>query len=236
MRGRRRPEIHLSSRSAEPWIPCPLVSLAPWNDGDIFPRTALPSRAAFRVRALQDSRSLRHRRAQGMPGANAPAASRASEKSTRVSHHRFTGQHRHSLRNGFTAYSALSLVIGLSCHHPRCDLRSNRHRVDISVEMPGPRGLAVRPSLARLAKRSAATAPAPRSWRSRAAPPDWDRITRRRKGDLPVGTRRNLEGPVQPPRAASRAARTAVANSAGRNGLCKREARPTARSIAEVSE
>jgi hypothetical protein len=27
---------------------------------------------------------------------------------------------RHSLRDGFTAYSVLSLVNGLCCHHPRC--------------------------------------------------------------------------------------------------------------------
>jgi hypothetical protein len=42
-----------------------------------------------------------------------------------------------------TAYSALSLVIGLSCHHPRCDAE-HRHQVDISVEMSGPHDFAVR--------------------------------------------------------------------------------------------
>src|SRR6266404_1537888 len=44
---------------------------------------------------------------------NAPAASRANEKSTRDSHHRFTGTTRHSPRNGFTAYFALSSVTTL---------------------------------------------------------------------------------------------------------------------------
>ena len=50
---------------------------------------------------------------------SAALASRAKVKSTRVSHHRFTGQHRHSLRNGFTAYSALSPMIELCCHRRR---------------------------------------------------------------------------------------------------------------------
>jgi hypothetical protein len=45
----------------------------------------------------------------------APAASRV-EKNTRVSHHRFTGITRPSLRDGFTAYFALSPVTGLVCH------------------------------------------------------------------------------------------------------------------------
>ena len=43
-------------------------------------------------------------------------------ESTRVSHHGHTGNTRHSPRNGFTAYSALSSVTGLSCH--RRHLRS----------------------------------------------------------------------------------------------------------------
>jgi len=46
----------------------------------------------------------------------APAASRAKVKAHERSHHRFTGASRHSLRGGFTAYSALSPVTGLSCH------------------------------------------------------------------------------------------------------------------------
>jgi hypothetical protein len=51
-----------------------------------------------------------------------------------------------SLRNGFNGYFALSLVIGLSCHHPRCDAE-HRHQVDISVEMSGPHDFAVRGSM-----------------------------------------------------------------------------------------
>jgi hypothetical protein len=37
-------------------------------------------------------------------------------------------------------------VIGLSCHHPRCDAE-HRHQVDISVEMSGPHDFAVRGSM-----------------------------------------------------------------------------------------
>jgi hypothetical protein len=49
-----------------------------------------------------------------------------------------------SLRNGFTAYSALSPVIGLSCHRRRRDtaldpFESMRNRqLDASVEASGP--------------------------------------------------------------------------------------------------
>jgi hypothetical protein len=42
-----------------------------------------------------------HQRAQGMPGAGAPAAARVLVVSTRVSHHGHTGNTRHSPRNGF---------------------------------------------------------------------------------------------------------------------------------------
>ena len=42
-----------------------------------------------------------------------------SVESTRVSHHRFTGVARRSLRNGFTAYSALSPATNSSCHRHR---------------------------------------------------------------------------------------------------------------------
>jgi hypothetical protein len=37
-------------------------------------------------------------------------------KNTRVSHHRFTGNAQHSLRDGFNGYFALSPVTGLFCH------------------------------------------------------------------------------------------------------------------------
>jgi hypothetical protein len=62
------------------------------------------------------TRALREQRAQGMPGVRCTRGLACEMKSTRDSHHRFTGSVRHSLRDGFTAYSALSPVIGLSCH------------------------------------------------------------------------------------------------------------------------
>jgi hypothetical protein len=48
---------------------------------------------------------------------------------------------RHSLRNGFNAYTVLSSVIGLSCHRR---LRSLLHKLDASVEASGPHDFAVR--------------------------------------------------------------------------------------------
>jgi hypothetical protein len=63
------------------------------------------------------SLSPRKKRAQGMPGARCTRSLACKIKNTRVSHHRFTGAFRHSPRDGFPAYSALSLVTGLSCHH-----------------------------------------------------------------------------------------------------------------------
>jgi hypothetical protein len=53
---------------------------------------------------------------------------------------------RHSLRNGFTAYSALSPVIGLSCHRRR---RETSRPLDASVEASGPHVFAVRVSAVR---------------------------------------------------------------------------------------
>jgi hypothetical protein len=76
-----------------------------------------------------------------MPGARRAAASCAKIESTRDSHHGHTGFTRHSPRNGFTAYSALFPVIGLSCHrHQRSCLR----QLDAGVEASEPHDFAVR--------------------------------------------------------------------------------------------
>jgi hypothetical protein len=48
-----------------------------------------------------------------MPGAQCARSRACSVESTRVSHHGHTGITQHSPRNGFTAYSVLSPVIGL---------------------------------------------------------------------------------------------------------------------------
>jgi hypothetical protein len=72
---------------------------------------------------------------------DAPAALRAKVESTQASHHGHTGNTRHSPRNGFTAYSALSLVTGLVCHHRLAD---HPAKLDASVGASGPHGFAVR--------------------------------------------------------------------------------------------
>ena len=76
-----------------------------------------------------------------MPDAQCTRSRACVVDSTRVSHHRFTGRIRHSLRDGVTAYSGLSLVTGLVCHHRR---RIDIHRLDASVGASGPHGFAVR--------------------------------------------------------------------------------------------
>jgi hypothetical protein len=74
----------------------------------------------------------------------APAASRASEKSTRV----IPPQVRPD-QSGFpramvlTVSFELSLVIGLCCHHHRRDAKHHR-QLDASVEASGPHDFAVR--------------------------------------------------------------------------------------------
>src|SRR5580704_8273074 len=76
---------------------------------------------------------------------------------------------RHSLRNGFAAYSALSLVSGLFSHH-RLPIscvsavrpKSRIDRLDPSVGGSGPHGLTVRDCTARLAAPPRPSQPASR--------------------------------------------------------------------------
>ncbi len=116
--------------------------------------TAPRSRGAFRpscARNLPPS-PIRGRRECRAP--DAPAAACAVVESTRVSHHGHTGNTRHSPRNGFTAYFALSPVTGLSCHCRRRDAKHHR-QLDASVGASGPHDFAVR-----RITRSSATPPA----------------------------------------------------------------------------
>ena len=76
-----------------------------------------------------------------MPGARCARSRVWCVESTRVSHHGHTGNTRHSPRNGFTAYIALSRVTGLSCHPRR---RSCLHQLDSSVGASGPHDFPVR--------------------------------------------------------------------------------------------
>ena len=65
-------------------------------------------------------------------------------KMCKESAHEHTGSAeaiRHSLRDGFTAYFALSLVTGLFCHHHLADTSA---KLDASVGASGPHDFAVR--------------------------------------------------------------------------------------------
>jgi hypothetical protein len=76
-----------------------------------------------------------------MPGARCARSRVWCVESTRVSHHGHTGNTRHSPRNGFTAYIALSPVTGLVCHRR---LRSRLRKLDASVGASGPHDFTVR--------------------------------------------------------------------------------------------
>jgi hypothetical protein len=80
----------------------------------------------------------------------APAVSRA--KCANKNAHEHTGSAeaiRPSLRNGFTTYTALSPVTGLSCHRR---LAEDSARLDAGVGASGPHGFAVRVSTFRQAR------------------------------------------------------------------------------------
>ena len=88
-----------------------------------------------------------------MPGDGVARGPPAAKKAG-GSYHRFSQIIRHSLRDGFNAYSALSLGTGLSCSHRP---RSSRE-LDLSVGRPGPHDFA------------SASAPFVRAKQSRAPP------------------------------------------------------------------
>src|SRR5450631_428760 len=88
--------------------------------------------------------SIRGRRECRTLGASAAAC--AVVESTRVSHHGHAGNVRHSPRNGFNGYFALSPVTGLSCHRrpqETCKKLASRE-LDASVGASGPHDFAVR--------------------------------------------------------------------------------------------
>ncbi len=80
-----------------------------------------------------------------MPGARCTRGPVCALRSTRTAHEH-TGEAeavRHPLRNGFTAYFALSSGTGLSCPRHQRDAKHHR-QLDASVGAPGPHGFAVR--------------------------------------------------------------------------------------------
>ena len=90
------------------------------NDGNPHLRAARSARGCNLPSALIKTR------AQGRPGARCTRG--LACKRIAKSAHEHTGSAeavRPSLRNGFTAYNALSLVIRLSCHHRLRDLPQN---------------------------------------------------------------------------------------------------------------
>ena len=95
----------------------------------------------FRARFARNFLTPPKQRTQGMPGARSTRSLACEIESTRVSHHGHTGITRHSPRNGFNAYNALSPVTGLFCHRRR---RNCFRRLDPSVGRSGPHALAVR--------------------------------------------------------------------------------------------
>src|SRR5258708_29222918 len=79
-----------------------------------------------------------------MPGARSTRSLACEvKKAHEHSHHRFAGFTRHSPRNGFTAYSAISTVTGLSCHRRLANCFT---KLDTSVGASGPHDFAVRGS------------------------------------------------------------------------------------------
>ena len=117
----------------------------------------------------------------------APAASRAEEKSTRASHHRYAETPGHSLRNGFNGLSSCSprcpgLLATVACGITR--------RLDTSVGVSGPHDFAVRIVSLALRYQRVHRILYQRPWRTRVRPSWWDRTARLSAPDLPDGTTR----------------------------------------------
>ena len=122
------------SRQAEEWIASSLALLAmTTKHTSAFPRRVSPGLCkSFRPET----------RERGMPDARCTRGLVC--KIVQRNAHEHTGSAeaiRHSLRNGFTAYSVLSPVNGLSCH--RCAANKSTTR-DASVAASEPHAFAVR--------------------------------------------------------------------------------------------
>jgi hypothetical protein len=118
----------------------------------------IPAARSTRV-LLTTSRPLKSEGAGNAGRPPRPQPCVRNKKAHKHSHHGHTGNTRHSPRNGFTAYSALSSGTGLSC--PRRLARIAPTRLDASVGASGPHDFAVRSSAARLASLPRPPHPAP---------------------------------------------------------------------------
>ena len=136
------------------------------GDMDCFAALAMTARHAFAFpppvsrEVWPAGSALRYRGRREDRVRAAPAVSRAKRgKKKRTRAYRFSGNIRPSLRNGFTAYNALSPVTGLSCHRRQ---RNRFRRLDASVGASGPHAFAVRFRRARPSHRRRPPQPAPR--------------------------------------------------------------------------
>jgi hypothetical protein len=109
----------------------------------VIRKTRLRDLAAPFARVFTEN--VRHLKIRGRRECRAPAAPAASrakcEKHTSIVTTVTPEITRHSPRNGFTTYSVLSPVTGLSCHRRLADTSA---KLDASVGAPGPHGFAVR--------------------------------------------------------------------------------------------
>jgi hypothetical protein len=124
----------------------------------LIPDARPQSRGAMRPSLA--NRSPRKKRAQGMPGARCTRSLACEiKKHTSIVTTVTPEITRHSPRNGFTAYFALSPAIGLVCHRRLARLLA---RLDAGVEASEPHDFAVRVSTVRQVRCPRPPHPAPR--------------------------------------------------------------------------
>ena len=122
--------------------------------------TASRSRRTFRASFAGTCCPLNSEGAGNAGRAMHPQPRVQNKKAHEHSHHGHTGFTRHSPRNGFTAYFALSPAIGLVCHRRLARLLA---RLDAGVEASEPHDFAVRKSAPSSLAPPASTASRPAS-------------------------------------------------------------------------
>jgi hypothetical protein len=149
--------ISFNRRHNAVWVPACAGTTWGVSDSIFKQQISVRDLAAESARALRHvSPSPREQRAQGRPGARCTrglVCKMHGRRRTRA--YRFSGGNPAFPARWFTAYSALSLVTGLSCHHRHADPSA---RLDTSVGVSGPRDFAVRVARARLSRAPASTA------------------------------------------------------------------------------
>ena len=94
-----------------------------------FARILCPSRLRGAA-TLSEGAGDPQGRAQGKPGVRCTRSLACNVKSTRVSHHRFTGKSGFPCAMVLTVSFVLSLVTGLSCHHRPRDAQATSLQCD----------------------------------------------------------------------------------------------------------